>query len=230
MASNNTSKTAHVMNLLSKNRGPAASEASEVPTPAPASPEAEAPAPVAPILSSINADAAVSSQIKDALEAELEAPPAPKPVPPKAKTPAPEPSQAKVPAPVQEPAAPPVQEPAAPPMPSAEELMDLPLEEPVEGEIWDGKPTYVNVMEELVDEKADKYMEMFGICCCDQCRVDVRAYALNHLPPKYVVMSRGDRIPRLTVYESKYSSDITAQLMKACKAVMTAPHHTREDS
>ena len=82
MASSNTSKTAHVMNLLSKNRGgspaqePAEPQAEETAAPQPA--PAEPAAPVAPIISSLNADAAVSSQIKDALEAELaSAPPAP---------------------------------------------------------------------------------------------------------------------------------------------------------
>ena len=77
MASNKdskTSKTAHVMNLLSKNRN--APPAEPVSASAPASPEpaAAAPAaaaPIAPIITSINADAAVSSQIKDALEASL---------------------------------------------------------------------------------------------------------------------------------------------------------------
>ena len=87
MASSNSSKTAHVMNLLSKSRAPAAEAPAEpqaqaapqaepapqaVPDAAPA-PQAEPArtAPVAPIISSINADAAVSSQIKDALGAEL---------------------------------------------------------------------------------------------------------------------------------------------------------------
>ena len=77
MASNNSSKTAHVMNLLSKNRSP---EPADTAAPAPdAAPAQETPQ--APILTSINEDAAVSSQIKDALEAELsgEAPPAAEP-------------------------------------------------------------------------------------------------------------------------------------------------------
>ena len=74
MASSNTSKTAHVMNLLSKNRG-GTSDETTVPqaeiqpesqgesTPAAAAPAPAAP--VAPIISSINADAAVSSQIRE---------------------------------------------------------------------------------------------------------------------------------------------------------------------
>lgn len=226
MASNNSSKTAHVMNLLSKNRGAAAEPAAEPkaeaavqtePVPqAEAAPKAEpAPsAPVAPIISSINADAAVSSQIKDALEAELEV--------------APQTSARKAepqPAPVQ-PSAPVRQE--AP----AQEKVSVPQEAPAPqaARPEEDKPAYINVMQILVDEKADEYMKMFGICCCDKCRVDVRAYALNHLPPKYVVLSQNERVPRLTVYESRFSSDITAQLIQACKKVMLTPHHSRADT
>ena len=90
--------------------------------------------------------------------------------------------------------------------------------------------SYINVMQILVDEKADEYMKMFGICCCDKCRVDVRAYALNHLPPKYVVLSENERVPRLTVYENRFASDITAQLIQACKQVMLRPHHSRPEN
>lgn len=236
MASNNTSKTAHVMNLLSKNRGPAAEPAA--PEPAPAQPEAApqagpAPepahaAPVAPIISSINADAAVSSQIKDALEAELEEAPAPaKPPVPQAAPPQP-PVQQAAPAQKEEPA------PEAEPVRQAEEppqQSPAPAEEPeTEAPAQEEEPaSYINVMQLLVEEKADEYMKMFGICCCDKCRVDVRAYALNHLPPKYVVLSQHERVPRLTVYENRFASDITAQLIQACKKVMLTPHHTRVD-
>lgn len=217
MASNNSSKTAHVMNLLSKNRGaaaePPAEPKTETPPPAesaapqpeaPAAPAAPAAPQVAPIISSINADAAVSSQIKDALEAELTG----------AETPAPQP-------PVRQPEAPA----AEPVQPQAE------TPPPVQKERSAGSEaaSYINVMQLLVDEKADEYMKMFGICCCEQCRVDVRAYALNHLPPKYVVLSENERIPRLTVYENRFSSDVTAQLIQACKKVMLTPHHSRAD-
>lgn len=266
MASNkdsNSSKTAHVMNLLSKSRGPApapAPEAEAAPKAAPleeaaeTAPKAEAAPktpPVAPLISSLNADAAVSSQIKDALESELgaelagleasagpEAAPDPEPVM--------EPEEVVV-----------LKAPAEESAPSADELMGVPAEpepepepepqppaEPAEENPAASEPpapevpaepnfpayqvpSYTNVMELLVDEKAEKYMRMFGLCCCDKCQVDVKAYALNHLPPKYVVMADQERVPKLTVYESKYSSDVTAQLIQACKVVMTRPHHTR---
>ena len=248
MASSNTSKTAHVMNLLSKSRAPAAEAPAEpqaqaapqaepapqaVPDAAPA-PQAEPArtAPVAPIISSINADAAVSSQIKDALEAELEEAPKAAPAAPSA------PIQEAAPVlraepPVKQAAPPqtaaPVQE--EPPQAAAAPLQEAPAQTAasLQPEPPAEEHAYVNVMQILVDEKADEYMKMFGICCCDKCRVDVRAFALNHLPPKYVVMSERERVPRLTVYESRFASDVTAQLIQACKQVMLTPHHSRKD-
>nr|WP_325222155.1 late competence development ComFB family protein [uncultured Oscillibacter sp.] len=162
MASNNSSKTAHVMNLLSKNRGSAPEPPAE-PKAEPAAPQAE-PAPQA--------------------------------------------------APAQE----------APAAPVREDAPQEPFQEEEE------QPSYINVMQILVEEKADEYMKMFGICCCDKCRVDVRAYALNHLPPKYVVLSQNERVPRLTVYESRFASDVTSQLIQACKKVMLTPHHSRPEN
>ncbi len=179
---------------------------------------------MAPIISSIAADAAVSSQIKDALEAELEAAPKAAPQPP-VRLEAPPPVQREAP----RQAPPPAQEPAPPqetvtaPPPQEDSASTPPPQE-------EEKPAYINVMQILVEEKADEYMKMFGICCCEKCRVDVRAYALNHLPPKYVVLSQNERIPRLTVYESRFSSDITAQLIQACKKVMLTPHHSRPEA
>lgn len=238
MASNNTSKTAHVMNLLSKNRSaePAESKAEQMAEAAaepaveaaPAAPERTAP--VAPIISSITADAAVSTQIKDALEAELEA------AAPSSKPPVQQEAPSRQPAPVQQEApiqkeVPAPQEAPAPRAASAQEAPAAPVQEapapqPVPEE---ENPSYINVMQLLVEEKADEYMKMFGICCCDTCRVDVRAYALNHLPPKYVVLSQNERVPRLTVYESRFASDVTAQLIQACKKVMLTPHHSRPE-
>ncbi len=214
MASNNSSKTAHVMNLLSKNRSP---EPADTAAPAPdAAPVQETPQ--APILTSINEDAAVSSQIKDALEAELsgEAPPAAEP---DAGT----------------------ESSDGPAEMSAENQVAAALEAEVNPDAGSeesqasyaaraeelDESSYVNVMQILVDEKADKYMEMFGLCQCERCKADVRAYALNHLPPKYVFMGRNEMVPRLTVYESKYSSDLVAQLLNACRIVMETPHHAR---
>lgn len=228
---NKTSKTARVMNLLSKKPDPAAApEAGETAAAAPAAPAA----PVPPIVTSMAPDAAVSVQIRNALEDALadelgpqqpaapqpepepipEPEPAPQPVQPQtapqAVQPEPQPAPAPQPAPVQ----------AAEPEPSPGEPH---FKEPLVPE----NPGYINVMQVLVEEKAPKYIQMFGLCQCERCLADVKAYTLNHLPSKYVVIEKGDLIPRLTVYEGKFISDVTAQLLQACKVVMERPHHGR---
>lgn len=216
---NKTSKTARVMNLLSKKPDPAAEAPADTAPPAPA-------APVPPIVASMAPDAAVSGQIKNALEdalaSELGGAPAPQPEP----QPAPQPEPAPQPAPEPQPEPAPAPEPpvAQQEAPAAmEDVSELHFHEP----LIPDNPGYINVMQALVEEKAPKYVQMFGLCQCERCMADVKAYTLNHLPSKYVVLEQGDLIPRLTVYEGKFVSDITAQLLQACKVVMERPHHSR---
>lgn len=218
-----TSKTARVMNLLSKKPDPAAEAA------APEAPAAPA-APVPPIVTSMAPDAAVSVQIKnaleDALEGELEAQ---QPAPAHGSQPEPVPVAVQA-APAPEPEPEPEPLPAEPePVPQAAEPESAPVKDGSAHEFVEPEnPGYINVMQVLVEEKAPKYVEMFGLCTCKRCMEDVKAYTLNHLPPKYVVLEPNDRVPRLTVYEGKFSSDITAQLLQACKVVMETPHHARD--
>ena len=203
---NKTSKTARVMNLLSKKPDPAAPQEEA----APAAPPAPAPA-VPPIVASMAPDAAVSVQIRNALEDALESELGPAPAAPQ-------------PEPVPEPEPQPVQ-PAPAPVEKAE---PAPEEEPHFKEpLIPDNPGYINVMQVLVEEKAPKYIQMFGLCPCERCLADVKAFTLNHLPSKYVVIERGDLIPRLTVYEGKFISDVTAQLLQACKVINERPHHGR---
>lgn len=224
-----TSKTARVMSLLSKKTDPTL-PAEEPRDGAPAAEPEKMAAPSAPpMLTSLTADAAVSGQIKDALEDALEdelLSKAPASYTPPVQTaspvqfPPPVQPESPVEAPIQ--AAPPAVEPpteTAPPAPAGASPFSRHTESHTGG--------YVNVMQVLVEEKAPKYVKLFGLCDCSRCLEDVKALALNHLPPKYVVMDQGDMIPKLTFYEGKYNSDITAQLLQACKAVMQRPHHNR---
>lgn len=86
--------------------------------------------------------------------------------------------------------------------------------------------TYLNVMQMLVEDKADKYIKMNGICPCPRCRIDVVALTLSKLPSKYVVVQRSDAVPMMTVYENRYGTAVTSQLMAACERVKAHPRHT----
>lgn len=232
-----TSKTARVMNLLSKKPAAASVPAPEqLAEEVPISEEAKSAPHTPPILNSIGADAAASDQIKNALEDALA-----EELNPSAARPAPEPAQEPEPEPVPEPE--PEFDPAPPePVPTGS-APEVPQPAPAEPQpaaaavaaayqaILAHEPErlgYINVMQVLVEEKAPKYVRMFGLCDCKRCLEDVKALALNHLPPKYVVMAENEMIPKLTFYEGKYNSDITAQLLKACSKVAERPHHTRD--
>lgn len=267
----NSSKTAHVMNLLSRTRAnPAAeaaaqekavqpSEAAVPPTPTaaavPPTPAAAAPAtapapaesapqstpPTSPIIASLSSDHAISSQIKDALASSLEelaesepvaeTPPAPvvEEVPqpkPVVETP-PAPVVEEVPQPksvAEEPAAPVIEEvPQPEPVvetPPAPVAVDSAAEKPDEEEV-----ICANIMEILVERKAETYMELFGLCCCDRCKMDVQALALTELPAKYVVMAKNELPLRLSLYEGRMNTAVTAQILRACKVVLAEPRH-----
>lgn len=83
-------------------------------------------------------------------------------------------------------------------------------------------------MEALVEEKAPRYIQMFGLCPCERCAADVKALTLTNLQPSYIVRRRAEGHAMLTVYESRYNSTIFAQLTRACKIVMDNPRHDRE--
>ena len=204
----NTSKTAHVMNLLSRTRANPAVEAAAqetavqpaeaavpptpaavapAPAPAPAESAPQSTPPTSPIIASLSSDHAISSQIKDALASSLE-----------------ELAES-------EPAA------ETPPAPVA---VDSAAEKPDEEEV-----ICANIMEILVERKAETYMELFGLCCCDRCKMDVQALALTELPAKYVVMAKNELPLRLSLYEGRMNTAVTAQILRACKVVLAEPRH-----
>ena len=117
-------------------------------------------------------------------------------------------------------------EPAAPaPEPAAAPAPAKPVSKPAAPSEED--ISYTNIMQVLVEEKAPAYIKKFGLCSCKQCEADVKALTLTNLVPKYVVLSKLDRIPMLTVYEGRFNSTVFAQLTRACKVVMDHPHHNR---
>lgn len=125
---------------------------------------------------------------------------------------------AEEPAPVKEPA--PAEEPISNKLPTPEEAALIKPEE-----ILPDESRFVNVMLPLVEEKLLKYVRMFHLCECPRCLADVKALALSHLPSKYVVLEGSTYTPMMSFYQAKFDSDVTAQVIHACKQVMEAPRH-----
>lgn len=144
--------------------------------------------------------------------------PVEEPAPTEAPAPIEEPVPIEEPAPAQEPA--PAEEPISNKLPTPEEAALVKPEE-----ILPDESRFVNVMLPLVEEKLLKYVRMFHLCECPRCLADVKALALSHLPPKYVVLEGSTYTPMMSFYQAKFDSDITAQVIHACKQVMEAPRH-----
>lgn len=217
--SSKSNKTAHVLNLLTE-PGEAA-EAAE-PKQQPSHPLA---ASSAPADNSEEVAATIRSALEEDLLAELEEEPqqpAPQPEPPAPVVP--EPAPGPEPAVVPEPAPASQPEPAPTPAPQPEPAPEPePKEEPAP---HSSHITYLNVMQALVEDKVDKYMERFHMCQCERCRTDVIALTLTSLPAKYIVVPESEGVPMLTIYESRYSAAVIAQLMSACQKVSEHPRHS----
>ncbi len=221
-----SSKTAHVLNVLSGHSEAAVSAPTvgEEGAPWPGEPAQPASRPaLPPILEVARADdEALSEKIHDALVRELdEAGPAPAEEPDQDPPPAldePEPERVE-----EEPILTQAVEPPQPAPRAGEPPLTVPVAE------LPGGVVYLNVMEALVEELAPKYIALFGLCTCPRCAADVKALALTNLPPKYVVIGRGEAIPMLTVYERRYSTALIAQILTACKVVMDGPRHDPTD-
>ena len=218
-----SSKTAHVLNLLSGGEAPeapeqrpaAGTERTEEPQTGPTAPPPPRERPILPPIVEVartNSEA-LSETIRSALEKERAEEAGEEHAAQPAAEPPEEPERPDDPAEPLPPSAP------MPPMAS-------PMQEqkPVEQGLPDGAE-WVNVMLGLVEEKAERYVKMFGLCPCPRCVADVKALALTRLPAKYVVLPAEHKKPMLSLYQARYDGDVTTQVIYACKAVMDAPRH-----
>ena len=150
-------------------------------------------------------------------EPEPESAPSPEPIPAAEPVPEPAAEEPTPPEPIPEPQPEPASEPEPAPKPTPEPPKP-PAPDPDELVV-------VNVMDHLVEMKAPRYIQMFGLCPCERCAADVRALTLTNLQPAYIVVKRAEANAMLTVYESRFNSTIFAQLTRACKVVMDNPRH-----
>lgn len=84
-----------------------------------------------------------------------------------------------------------------------------------------------NYMEGFVKRNVDEQFKLRkDICTCKRCKMDCVAYALNHLPPKYVVSDRGHIFTKLKEMEVQFNADVTREVYKAIEFVKGHERHT----
>ena len=62
--------------------------------------------------------------------------------------------------------------------------------------------TFHNLMEDIVLNHVETVLRADGGCCCEICKADAAALALNHLPSRYVVTDMGRTMVKLSSYEA----------------------------
>jgi len=82
-----------------------------------------------------------------------------------------------------------------------------------------------NYMEEVVDSKLDSILNSIEICKCDKCKLDVKAIALNNLPPRYVVTDKGILYSKLNEMEFQFEVNVETEIIKAAVIVGKNPRH-----
>lgn len=84
---------------------------------------------------------------------------------------------------------------------------------------------WYNVMERLIEEKYEDMKEHLNCCTCERCRADIIAFALNKLPPKYVVTSEGETYAKLYILKNQNDMDMMSALAMGAKVVSEHPRH-----
>jgi competence protein ComFB len=87
-------------------------------------------------------------------------------------------------------------------------------------------PVLKNYMEDIARRNAEEQMETRkDVCKCDRCRMDVLAYSLNHLPPKYVATYKGHIYTKLQEMEVQFNADVTREVFKAIEFIKSHKSH-----
>ncbi|HHW56710.1 MAG TPA: late competence development ComFB family protein [Clostridia bacterium] len=82
-----------------------------------------------------------------------------------------------------------------------------------------------NYMEEAVDQMMDKVLKNLDVCKCDRCRMDIKALALNNLPPKYVVTEEGELYVKTNELVRQFEVDIIKAITMAAIKVNNNRRH-----
>ena len=84
---------------------------------------------------------------------------------------------------------------------------------------------YENMMEAMVEETLNVMAEDLNCCTCEQCRSDIAAYALNHLPPRYVATRAGGAISRADSLRIQHLTDVRTAVLQAAQVINESPRH-----
>ncbi len=90
------------------------------------------------------------------------------------------------------------------------------------------RPTIRNAVEEhVIDAYAQLATHFPDFCGCETCRLDVLVYALNRLPPRYVVGLEGTVVTDVSLDKDQNRASIEVAVMEGIRKVNLAPRCQR---
>ena len=85
-----------------------------------------------------------------------------------------------------------------------------------------------NYMEEVVDALLPSFISKYSdVCTCERCLEDMKAMALNHLKPYYVVTPKGILYTKVSEMTTQFSVDVIRELTNAMVTVTNNPRHSK---
>lgn len=82
----------------------------------------------------------------------------------------------------------------------------------------------INLMEEMVLHKINQLLPSTDYCKCDNCRMDIAAYALNRLPAQYARSVKGKVLYQFESSKGQKDIEVIVAVSKAIEVVGKAPH------
>ncbi|MFV9567620.1 MULTISPECIES: late competence development ComFB family protein [Thermoanaerobacter] len=82
-----------------------------------------------------------------------------------------------------------------------------------------------NYMEDAVEQMMDEVLKDLDVCKCLRCRMDIKALALNNLPPKYVVSEEGELYVKTNELVRQFEVDIIKAITMAAIKVNNNKRH-----
>lgn len=83
-----------------------------------------------------------------------------------------------------------------------------------------------NYMEIVVNNFLEDILENYqDLCHCEKCIADIKAIALNSLPPKYVASEVGEVYSKIDALSIPFEVNIINTIIKAINIVKESPKH-----
>jgi len=81
-----------------------------------------------------------------------------------------------------------------------------------------------NYMEIIVDDCINDLLKNLHVCDCEVCMLDIKAKALNKLPPQYFLTKKGEMFIKLNMLRTQFEADVASAIAEAAVYVNNNPN------